>query len=219
MGLDLAARVLLAHRAQVGDGQIGGQLGRHVIQDVAHGRVGATHHGLHAANGTDEMRAIDAVFATGADEHVLGVIGDANHLVRHQLAHGDDALPVATGDLAADLAGHGKVELCLGHVAHERAWDLTELGDGRAKVVDQEAIERHAREHVRQLLGAHGLVRAEGGQHLHFGIGRQPPIQRGRQLAGSGMRACRVGRDQQHAFGSAEPSDQVIQQLLDGRWR
>ncbi|OPZ09366.1 MAG: hypothetical protein BWZ10_02562 [candidate division BRC1 bacterium ADurb.BinA364] len=65
-----------------------GEMLAHVIEHVAHGRLFAAHHALHAMHRADEVRFVNGLLAADADEDVFVLVGDADDFVGHELADG-----------------------------------------------------------------------------------------------------------------------------------
>ena len=136
-----------------------------VVEDVAHGIFGAAHDALHAVDRAEVVAAVDALAAACADQDVLGVVGHADHFVGHDLADGEDEIESAARDEPIDLRGPRIVELAFGLFADELGRDFAEGFDVGAPVVDAEEIVRHGAEHARELVRAHGRMRAQRGQN------------------------------------------------------
>src|SRR5207249_4880529 len=137
---DAAVRDALADGQQIHDRQVAGEpLGR-VAEDGADGRVGPAHDALDPVDRAEPVRAIDEVAAAGADKDVLAVIGDADHLVRHELTDREDRVPAFLNEEAIDLDAHREIELPLGDLADQRRGDLAERDDALAPVVDVQQL-------------------------------------------------------------------------------
>ena len=92
---EIAGSVLGDDGLDVDDGQVRGEVLAGVVEDAADGRLGAAHHALHAVDGAEEVGAVDADGAAGADEDVLVAVGHADDLVRNDLADGEDEVVAA----------------------------------------------------------------------------------------------------------------------------
>ena len=144
---EFACGVLAYDRLDVDDGHVFGEVVAGVVQHAANGRVGAAHHALHAVDGAEEVAAMDADGAAGADEDVLVVVGHADDFVRDDLADGEDEVVAAVAEELVDLGGPGVVELALADLVHEAAGDFAEGDDVVAPVVDAEEAARSRAEH------------------------------------------------------------------------
>ena len=79
----------------VDDGDIAQKAFGGVVEDGADRIFSASHDALHAVDGSEVMAAIDAVRASRADQDVLGVVGHADHFMRHDLADGEHKIMTA----------------------------------------------------------------------------------------------------------------------------
>jgi len=79
---------LAAHNGlDVHDGQVAEKMIGGVIEDVAHGILGAAHDALHAVDGAEIMAGLIPSRPPAADEDVLGEV-PCRHFVGHDLADG-----------------------------------------------------------------------------------------------------------------------------------
>ena len=79
--------------------------------------------------------------------------------------------------------------------------------------MNAEEIEGHLAEHMRNLVRAHGGVRAESGQNRLEPVAVVPPCVAG-QLACAGVLAGLIGRDSQHVVARAELGQALNQQIV-----
>ena len=126
-----------------------------VVEHGAHRILGAAHDALHAVDRAEVVAAIDAFAAARADQNVLGVVGHADHFMRHDLADGENQIEAAARDEAIDLRGPRVVQLAFGLSRMNSAGNFAEGFDIGAPVVHAEEIVRHVAEHARELIGPH----------------------------------------------------------------
>ena len=160
-----------------------------VVEHVAHGIVGAAHDALHAVDRAQIVAAIDALAAARADQNVLVVVGHADHFMGHDLADGKNQIEAALRDQPVDLRRPGIIQLAFRLLANELGGNLAQGLDVGAPVMNAEEILRHIAEHVRDLVRAHGGVRAQRGQNGLEPVAVVLP-RIARQLAGAGVLAA-----------------------------
>ncbi len=164
---DEFARVVLAdHGLYVDDRQILGEVIAGVVQHAAHGRVGAAHHAFHTVDGAEEVAAVNADGATGADEDVLVVVRHANDFMRNDLSDRKNQVVATVAEELVDLGRPGEVEFAFADFVDEAAGDFAEGDDVVAPVVDAEERAWGGSVHGRYLFVCHGLVSAEGGEDI-----------------------------------------------------
>ena len=185
-----------------------------VVQDFAHGSVDPAHDALDAVDRAEPVRLVDEVPAAGADEDVLAVVGDADDLVRHELADRHDGLPRLLHEEPVHLDAGGEIELALRNAADQLGGHLAQRDHPATPVVDVEAFARHAGEHALDLGRGHRRVRAGRGQHRHLGAGVKALVEQAGQLAGPGVIPRDIRRHEQHAPERAA-LPQLVEQSID----
>ena len=116
-------------------------------------------------------------------------------------------------DELVDLRRPGVVELAFRLLADELARDFAECLDIGAPVVNLEQVLRHGGKHVRDLVGAHGRVRADGGKN-GFEFVAIVLVDVAGEFAGAGVFAALVGRDGEDALAIAELGEALDQQIV-----
>src|SRR5262249_17435303 len=91
----VASFVLTQNCQGIDDRHVLGEMVRSVIQNAAHGGIGAAHNPFHAVNGAQVVALINSFRAAGADEDILVVVGHADDFVRHYLAKREDEIEPA----------------------------------------------------------------------------------------------------------------------------
>src|ERR1039458_10711959 len=66
-----------------------------IIENLAHGILGAAHDALHPINRAQVMAAVYALSASRAHQNILVVIGHANNFMRHNLPDGKNKIEAA----------------------------------------------------------------------------------------------------------------------------
>ena len=77
-----------------------------IVEDLPDRREVASHHPLHAVDGTDDVALVDHVRSAGSDEEVLGLVGHADDLVGDDLSDRKDKVECRVQDHPVDLDGH-----------------------------------------------------------------------------------------------------------------
>src|ERR1035437_7497418 len=169
-----------------------------IIENLAHGILGAAHDALHPINRAQVMAAVYALSASRAHQNILVVIGHANNFMRHNLPDGKNKIEAAMRNQPVHLRRPRIVQLAFRLLVDEVRRNLAEGLDIGSPVVDVKEFLRHGPEHSLNLLGLHGGVCAKRRQNrLHPITVVFPRI--ARQFAGARMRAALVGRHGEHA--------------------
>jgi len=109
------------------------------------------------------VTAVDSLAAASAHQNIFGVIGHANHFMRHNLAYRKNQVESALDNEPIHLRRPGKVELALGLLVNELRRHLAERDDIGAPAVHAKKVMRHVAEHVVDLRRLHRRVRPDGG--------------------------------------------------------
>ena len=204
-------------------GRLRGEVVAGVVENAAHGRVGAAHHALHAVDGAEEVRAMNSDGATGADEDVLVVVGHADDLVGNDLADGEDEVVAAVAEELVDLCGPGVVDLSFGDLVEEGARNLAQGDDIVAPVVDAEEISRRLAVHGRDLGIGHALVGSERRKDVGQAVAVVLPGELG-ENAGLRVKASEIRGNGEDSLSAAdgiqcgeESSAKIVRRHLGGR--
>ncbi len=157
---ELSVGVLADHGLHVDDRHVLGEVFACVVQDATDRRVGAPHHALHAVDRAQEVTAVDADRAAGADEDVLVVVGHTDDFVGNDLAYREDEVVTAVAQELIYLCWPGVVEFALADLVHELAGDFAQGDDVVAPVVRAKEGAWSCAEHGGDLFVGHGLVSA-----------------------------------------------------------
>ena len=204
------------HRLHIDDRQAPQEFVAGAVEHVAHRIHGAAHNPLHAVHRAQVVAAIDALAPARADEDVLRVVGHADHFVRHHLADRQNQIEAAPRDELVHLRRPGVVQLALGLLLNERGRQLAQCLDFGAPVVCAEQIPRHVAEHMRNLVGPHGRMRAKGRQDRLQLVSIVLPRE-SRQVTGARVLAALVGRYSQHVAARTQLGQALHQQLIELR--
>ncbi len=209
------ARVVLAYyRLHVDDRQVRGEVVAGVVQHAADGRIRAAHHALHAVDGSEEVAAMNPDGAAGAYEDVFVVVGHANYLVGDDLADREDEVVAAVAEQLVHLRGPRVIDLALADVVEELAGDFAQGHYVVAPVVHAEEATWRRSVHGGDLIVRHGLMGAQGGQHVCQLVAVVLPGKL-RQKAALGVHPGEVGRDRQHFFANTKLIERGKQVRLD----
>src|ERR1700722_4038223 len=135
----------------VDDGQMSQETIGGVIQNVAHGVLGAAHDALHPINSAQVMAAVYALPATRAHENILVVIGHAYHFMGHDLADGDNEIEAAACNEPVHLRRPGIAQLAFGLLKDELGRDFAQGLDVCTPVMHAEKLCGHGAKHSREL--------------------------------------------------------------------
>ncbi len=171
---------------------------RGVIENIAYRVFGAAHDAFHAINRAQVVAAVDALAASGPHENVFVVIRHADDFVGHDLANGENQVEAALSNQPVHLRRPRVVQLAFRLLADKFRRNLAQSLNIGSPVMHAKKLLRYYAEHSLDLIGLHGGMCAEGGQHRLQPITVEFPCVT-RQVAGAGVHAAVVGRNDEDA--------------------
>ncbi len=116
------------------------------------------------------MRSADQFLARQADEIIFIVIGESQHLVRHDVADVDDQIPRLLHQHSIQHNRHRPVGSALGGFFDEIGRNRAHLHAASAPIVGVDSLLGYRAEHPPVFIGRVRHVLAERGDHVHFGL-------------------------------------------------
>lgn len=221
--VDEGAAVVVGHDdLEVHVGKVTEEAFLGVVEARAHGGEEVAEVVLDPVHRRGHVRGAEQPLAAQADEVVLVVVREAEHLVRDDVPEVDDEVPLLGHGHGVEVDRDLPVDGPAGALAHEVGGHGSHVRHAVLPVVGVDALLGDGPEHPAVVLGGVRDVLAEGRDDVHLGAERvetvvdvlgHPPEAR--------VGACDVGREEEHPAVGGDPEavlglfEHAVEQRLD----